>query len=73
MTKTNKVSLLFELAKLQEDCAPIKLSIGSTTETNMVRHDTIVINDAPPVVINKLVELGYSLFATEKGIVVDKF
>lgn len=73
MKKTDKINLLEELVNIQQDCAPIKLTIGSTTESNMVRHDTIVINDAPPVVINKLVELGYSLFATENGIVVDKF
>lgn len=73
MKRTDMVNILEELVNIQQDCAPIKLTIGSTTENNMVRHDTIVINDCPPIVINKLVELGYSLFATEKGIVVDKY
>ena len=73
MKKADKINLLEELVNIQQDCAPIKLTIGSTTESNMVRHDTIVINNCPPIVINKLVELGYSLSATEKGIVVDKY
>lgn len=73
MKRTDMVNIVEELVNIQQDCAPIKLTIGSTTETNMVTHDTIVINEAPPVVINKLVELGYSLSATEKGIVVDKY
>ena len=73
MKKADKINLLEELVNIQQDCAPIKLTIGSTTESNRVRHDTIVINNCPPIVINKLVELGYSLSATEKGIVVDKY
>ena len=73
MKKEDRIKLLTTIVELQEICAPIKLSIGSTTENNMVLNNTIVIHDCPPVVINKLVELGYSLSATEKGMVVDKY
>lgn len=73
MTIENKIKLLETLAKIQENTAPITLSIGSVSETNIVQHDAIVIHNAPPRITNELVKQGYLLAITKDGVHVEKF
>lgn len=73
MTIENKIKLLETLAMLQNNTAPINLSIGSVSDTNMVQHDTIIIHDAPPRITEILVRKGYMLSITKNGVQVEKF
>lgn len=72
MSKEQKVKLLQMLIDIQENCAPITLTIGSLSE-NTVEHDGVVIKEAPPVVIKELVKDGYMLDLSTDGILVEKF
>ena len=73
MTIENKIKLLETLTKIQENTAPITLSIGNVSETNMVQHDTIIIHDAPARITSELIKQGYMLSITKDGIYVEKF
>lgn len=73
MTIENKIKLLETLTMLQNNTAPINLSIGSVSDTNMVQHDTIIIHDAPARITEVLVRKGYNLSITKDGVRVEKF
>lgn len=72
MTIENKIKLLETLAKLQENTAPITLSIGSVSDTNMVQHDAIIIHDAAPRITEELIKQGYMLSIRKNGVHVEK-
>lgn len=74
MTNEQRKEVLAMLADVQDaGTAPIIVTIGSTSKTGIVNHDTIKIQDAPPIVANKLIEAGYSLNITPDGVSVLKF
>lgn len=62
-----KAEVLALLVRIQEDCAPIKLSIGHVCKANFVNHDSITIHDAPPVVLRALVNAGLLVQIVEDG------
>lgn len=64
--------LLAELLDIQRNSAPIVISIGWTDKDRVV-HDGIMLKDAPPVVIEKLIQQGYSLSLCNNGLHVSKF
>ncbi len=72
MGRDEMMKLMGVLVALQEECAPITLTIGGVTENNMVTHDCVTIKEAPPVVMRTLVEHGYSLFVNKNGVTVYK-
>ena len=49
------------IAEAQQDCARVKLTIGKTTESSMVVHGGVYIEDCPAHVVNKLIEAGFIL------------
>ncbi len=63
--------LLLMLMKLQENTAPITLSIGYTDSANQVKAG-ILIQEAPPKVIETLVAEGYICSLTAGGLFVYK-
>lgn len=63
--------ILCMLVGIQTKSAPIELSIGWVNNNNTVQQG-IVIKSAPPVVMRKLIEEGYSLEVTPKGVRVYK-
>lgn len=63
--------LLELLADIQRNSAPIELSIGWVNSSNTVQQG-IVIKNAPPIVTQKLVEAGYQLDITQRGVRVYK-
>lgn len=70
--KQETLELMHLLVEEQENCAPIRLSIGYTQEdTNTVRQGILLL-EAPPVVIEKLIQSGYVCDLTERGILVYK-
>lgn len=72
MNTDGKKKLLSLLVDLQESCGPIEIKIG-TTRNNVVTSDTIVILEAPPIVVQKLIENGYDLDITKEGVIVYKY
>lgn len=54
-------------------CAPVEISIGSTTESGIVQQGTLVIKDAPACIINTLIENGYSISVGKNGVIVDYY
>lgn len=56
---------------MQKTCAPIDVSIGTTSDNNLVDGMALVIKNAPPVVINRLIHEGYSLDIIDGGVKVD--
>lgn len=67
---TEHLELLQVLLEMQEDCAPIEMSIGCTVD-NIVRKG-IVLKDAPAVVISTLVRKGYTCSLSKNGMWVYK-
>ena len=65
----NKLKVLGILCELQKECAPIEISIGTITNSNMVDHDAIVIKEAPACVTERLIKEGYSLSIRSFGTV----
>lgn len=63
--------LILTLMKMQENTAPITLSIGYTDRENHVRLG-VLIHEAPPVVVNELISQGYSCDLTSGGMFVYK-
>lgn len=58
------------LVAIQKNSAPIELSIGWVS--NNVVQIGIVIKSAPPIVIEKLIDAGYSLDIMKQGVRVYK-
>lgn len=52
-------------------CAPIELSIGWLNNNIVVGG--IVIKEAPPIVVNMLIEFGYTLSIMHDGMHVEKY
>lgn len=48
------VEVLSLLARTQQDCAKIDLSIGATSEEGQVVSDVIIVKECPPIVIEVL-------------------
>ena len=72
MGRDAMMKLMGVLVAVQEECAPITLSIGGVTENNTVIHGCVTIKEAPPVVMKTLVEHGYSLSVNKNGVAVYK-
>lgn len=66
-----QIALLKLLAETQQYGAPIELSIGWTDEKGIIRQG-IVLKEAPPAVIDVLVEKDYLLSVTKHGVMVDR-
>ena len=60
----DRKKVLETLCIIQRSCAPIEVSIGTTGENNFIDNKALVIKNAPPIVINKLIQEGYSLDIT---------
>ncbi len=73
MTLEQRKELLGSLAKIQQNTAPIVVSIGYVTISNQVAHDVIVLKEAPPVVTEDLVKAGYHLDICPGGVIIDKY
>lgn len=73
MNKYNKndEELVTLLLKIQEETAPIKLSIGYVRSGSTV-HQGIILNEAPPKVIETLIEHGYICDLRDYGMRVYK-
>lgn len=69
MNSEQRIKLLTLLSLIQENSAPITLTIGSLSD-NIVEHNGIIIKEAPPVVIEKLVKEGYLLDVSSDGVLV---
>lgn len=65
------LALMDLLISEQENCAPIVVSIGYCTKGGMVQKG-IVMKEAPPVVIDKLIQNGYSCSLEENGLLIYK-
>ena len=65
-----KYELLELVAKCQEQCAPITLSIGCTVN-GIVNHDYIVISDCPQLVLNELHANNYHYSLHGGGLWID--
>lgn len=68
----NAMKILQLLLDAQKASAPIELSIGHVSESRQVQHGTVVLKSAPPSVIEKLMEEGYSLSMSTVGLEVFK-
>ncbi len=69
--KNSDRELLQLLLKMQEETSPIKLSIGYTADSNHVCKG-IILHEAAPMVINTLVEEGYTCSLVKQGMHVYK-
>lgn len=70
MKEDFRIKLLLKLAEIQRTSAPIEISIGSLTASQMVENDTLIIKSAPPIVTKELIEAGYTLSITPEGVKV---
>jgi hypothetical protein len=72
--KVTRIDILKVIEEEQGDkvgrgCAQVSLSIGSTSKTGQVEHNTIVIHEAPPRILATVVELcGYRACIYEGGL-----
>lgn len=74
MEAENRAGVLEVLSDLQADgCASIEVSIGGTTDGDMVEHDALYITKAPAKVITYLSDMGYSLSVTDDGVRVEDY
>lgn len=66
--------LLASLGEMQSinGTAPIEISIGWVNSNNTVVDNEVIIKKAPPVVVEKLVNQGYSLDIMAAGVRVYK-
>ena len=65
-----KYELLELLGKCQEQCAPIKMSIGCIVN-GIVSQDYIVIYECPQLVLNELSDKHYHYSMRDGGLWVD--
>lgn len=72
MNKYNKndEELLTLLLKLQEKTSPIRMSIGYTVDGTVCQG--IILHEAPPMVIETLIEHGYICTLRDYGMCVEK-
>lgn len=71
MNQNQMKELLSKLADIQKSCAPITLSIGSLSNGNQVEHNTVVLIECPPIVIQDLIRDKYTLDLTKNGISIE--
>ena len=71
MDTQEKLELLGQLVRLQIDCAPITIQIG-TTHNNRVDNECIVIKNAPPRVLGSIDMEKYYASVTENGVEITK-
>lgn len=64
--KESDRDLLLLLLKMQEETSPIELSIGYVTDSNQV-HQGIILREAAPMVINTLIDEGYTCSLVKQG------
>ena len=69
--KMNREKVLGLLCDMQKTCASIDVSIGTTRDNNFVDNKALVIKNAPPIVIDRLIKEGYSLDIIDGGVEVD--
>ena len=53
-------------------CAPVRLTIGYTTKDNIVENG-LVIEECPPIIVDKLTKENYTLSVHNKGLHVNHF
>jgi hypothetical protein len=70
MNQEDKNALLTLIATEQKDTAPVTLTIGKVDSDHQVQHETIVLKEACPHIINRLWEEGYTLDLTADGLEV---
>lgn len=63
MTNTDIIKIIYEKAK---DTAPVTLQFGRVIN-GIVHRDEIIIKEAPPAIISRLIEAGCSVGICEEG------
>jgi len=63
MTNKDIINMIYDTSA---GTAPVVLQFGRVIE-NIVHHDSIVIKEAPPAIISKLIEAGCSIGVCEDG------
>lgn len=72
MNENQRKKLLMLLNEEQKDCAPIVIGLASVDDKRMIRRQ-IVLYEAPPIVIERLIYQDYVLGIENGYVYVDKF
>lgn len=70
MELKGKLELMDKITRWSENTAPVVVSIGYVKDQHCFKG--VVIKECPPVIIDRLIQDGYSLSMTNEGLLVDK-
>jgi hypothetical protein len=68
MDATERAEVLKQISLVQADTASVTVQIGGTNDSNVVEHDSLYIQNAPPKIISTLEGMGYHLAVTDDGV-----
>lgn len=71
MKNEKRLEALEIILKAQENCLNVKISIGGVNEHGIVEHDSLYILECPAIVINQLINKGFSLSMVKQGLSVN--
>jgi hypothetical protein len=71
MAKNLRLKILEIVEQVQQSCAPVIVSIGSSDDNSIVDNESVVIKSCPPAVTDRLLKEGYKLSMTENGMEVE--
>ena len=69
MDASERAEVLKQISNVQQDTSSVTVQIGGVKENNnMVEHDSLYIQNAPPKIISTLEGMGYHLAVTDDGV-----
>lgn len=73
MDEKETLQILKVVAEAQQKTAEVKLTIGTTSESNIVQHGGVYITDCPATITIALIEAGYTLSMNDGKLCIDNY